>query len=182
VPARSISWRNVRVGAILTALLFTIGKFLLGLYLGKAGVGSAYGAAGSLVAVIVWVYYSAQIFFFGAEFTRVYADAHADAAIQPRSTALQVPKPINEIVTSASHQVPAPAERQQEPLSDAPGPGEPVNGTFHPGPIRAPVSRARPRDAKPGRSLLLALCVGFLFGRVSRQLKSSATARPDLTH
>lgn len=78
VPAVKISWRNVIVGAIGTSLLFTIGKFLLGLYLGKASVGSTYGAAGSLVAVIVWVYYSAQIFFFGAEFTRVYADAHAD--------------------------------------------------------------------------------------------------------
>jgi membrane protein len=76
VPAVHISWRDVRIGAIGTALLFTIGKVLLGLYLGKASVGSAYGAAGSLVAVIVWVYYSAQIFFFGAEFTRVYSDSH----------------------------------------------------------------------------------------------------------
>ena len=74
VPAVHISWRDVRVGAIGTAVLFTIGKLLLGLYLGKAGVGSAYGAAGSFVALIIWVYYSAQIFFFGAEFTRVYAD------------------------------------------------------------------------------------------------------------
>ena len=56
--------------------MFTIGKFLLGIYLGRASVGSAYGAAGSLVAVIVWVYYSAQIFFFGAAFTRVYSDMH----------------------------------------------------------------------------------------------------------
>jgi len=79
VPARSISWKNVGIGAIGSALLFTIGKLLLGLYLGKASVGSGYGIAGSLVAVIVWVYYSAQIFFFGAEFTRVYADAHATA-------------------------------------------------------------------------------------------------------
>jgi membrane protein len=77
VPAAHIEWQDVLIGAIGTALLFTIGKFLLGLYLGKASVGSAYGAAGSLVAVIVWVYYSAQIFFFGAEFTRVYSDAHA---------------------------------------------------------------------------------------------------------
>lgn len=76
VPAVHISWRNIWTGAIGTALLFTIGKLLLGLYLGKASVGSAYGAAGSLVAMIVWVYYSAQIFFFGAEFTRVYSDAH----------------------------------------------------------------------------------------------------------
>ena len=79
VPARHIPWRDVRIGAVGTALLFTIGKFLLGLYLGKASVGSAYGAAGSLVAVIVWVYYSAQIFFFGAEFTRVHADARVSA-------------------------------------------------------------------------------------------------------
>ncbi|MGA8028518.1 MAG: YihY/virulence factor BrkB family protein [Bryobacteraceae bacterium] len=77
VPAAEISWRNVAVGALGTALLFTLGKFLLGLYLGKASVGSTYGAAGSLVAVIVWIYYSAQIFFFGAEFTHVYAEAHA---------------------------------------------------------------------------------------------------------
>jgi len=76
VPARQISWRDVRIGAIGTAILFTVGKSVLGFYLGKASVGSAYGAAGSLVAVIVWVYYSAQIFFFGAEFTRVYADTH----------------------------------------------------------------------------------------------------------
>ena len=78
LPRTQISWRDVTVGAIGTALLFTIGKFLLGLYLGKASVGSAYGAAGSLVAVIVWVYYSAQIFFFGAEFTHVYSNARAD--------------------------------------------------------------------------------------------------------
>jgi len=62
-------------GAVATALLFTVGKALLGLYLGKAAVGSAYGAAGSLIAVIVWVYYSAMIFYFGAELTRVQAEA-----------------------------------------------------------------------------------------------------------
>jgi membrane protein len=81
VPARQISWRDVRIGAIGTAILFTLGKSVLGFYLGKASVGSSYGAAGSLVAVIVWVYYSAQIFFFGAEFTRVYADTHAGAGL-----------------------------------------------------------------------------------------------------
>lgn len=75
VPAVHVHWQDVIVGGIGTALLFTIGKLLLGLYLGKASVGSTYGAAGSLVAVVVWIYYSAQIFFFGAEFTRVYADA-----------------------------------------------------------------------------------------------------------
>ncbi len=76
VPAASIPWKDVGVGAIGTAFLFTIGKQLLGLYIGKASIGSTYGAAGSLVAVVVWIYYSAQIFFFGAEFTRVYAESH----------------------------------------------------------------------------------------------------------
>lgn len=73
VPEAKIAWRDVWVGAIITSLLFTIGKIGLGLYLGKTAVGSAYGAAGSLVVVIVWVYYSAMIFLFGAEFTRVFS-------------------------------------------------------------------------------------------------------------
>ena len=75
VPNAEVPWRDAMVGAVWTALLFTIGKLLLGLYLGKASVGSTYGAAGSLVAVVVWIYYSAQIFFFGAEFTHVYTEA-----------------------------------------------------------------------------------------------------------
>ena len=74
VPNVPIRWTEVGVGAIATALLFTAGKVLLAFYFSTAAVGSAYGAAGSLVALVVWVYYSAQIFFFGAVFTRVYAD------------------------------------------------------------------------------------------------------------
>jgi membrane protein len=76
VPAAPVDWRDVRVGAIVTALLFTLGKWLLGFYLGKASPGSGYGAAGSLVVLVVWVYYSAQIFYFGAEFTHVHAQAN----------------------------------------------------------------------------------------------------------
>jgi membrane protein len=76
VPAVRIRWHDVIAGAILTAVLFEIGKALLALYIGRAAVGSAYGAAGSLIALVVWVYYSAQIFFFGASFTRVYADTY----------------------------------------------------------------------------------------------------------
>lgn len=90
VPTAKVSWRDVGVGAVGTALLFTIGKFLLGLYLGRASVGSTYGAAGSFVAVIVWIYYSAQIFFFGAEFTRVYAEARGKkVGTAPSSPATQ---------------------------------------------------------------------------------------------
>jgi membrane protein len=75
VPDVPIKWRDVVVGGIATAVLFQIGKALLSLYMATAGVGSAYGAAGSIVAFVVWVYYSAQIFFFGAVFTNVYAKA-----------------------------------------------------------------------------------------------------------
>jgi len=85
VPDAKISWRDVGFGAIGTALLFTIGKFALGLYLGKASVGSTYGAAGSFVAVIVWIYYSSQIFFFGAEFTHVHAEAQNVSPVKERT-------------------------------------------------------------------------------------------------
>jgi membrane protein len=82
VPDIHVEWRDVIIGAAVTSLLFSIGKFLIGLYLGKASVGSAYGAAGSLVVFIVWVYYSAQIFFMGAEFTHVFAERHGSLAHQ----------------------------------------------------------------------------------------------------
>jgi membrane protein len=74
LPDVRIAWKDVWIGALITSFLFTLGKFLLGLYLGRTGVASTYGAAGSLVVVLVWVYYSAQILFFGAEFTQVHAN------------------------------------------------------------------------------------------------------------
>jgi membrane protein len=73
LPRVKIGWRDVWVGSVATALLFTIGKILVGLYIGQSRVGSGFGAAGSLVIVLVWVYYSAQIFLLGAEFTWVFA-------------------------------------------------------------------------------------------------------------
>ena len=72
LPDVDVSWRDVWVGALITSVLFTIGKQLIGIYLGRASVASAYGAAGSVVIVMLWVYYSAQILFLGAEFTQVY--------------------------------------------------------------------------------------------------------------
>ena len=72
LPDVKVAWRDVWLGAAVTSLLFTLGKFLIGLYLGKSAVASAYGAAGSLVIIVVWVYYSAQILLFGAEFTKVW--------------------------------------------------------------------------------------------------------------
>ena len=75
LPRVRIGWRDVWVGAAVTALLFSLGKSLIGLYLGRSGIASGFGAAGSLILVIVWTYYSAQIFLLGAEFTHVYAHA-----------------------------------------------------------------------------------------------------------
>jgi membrane protein len=73
LPDVHVSWKDVWIGAIVTGVLFTIGKFLIGLYLGNSSLGSTYGAAGSLAVFLVWVYYSALILFFGAEFSQVYA-------------------------------------------------------------------------------------------------------------
>jgi membrane protein len=73
LPAVKLAWRDVWMGAVMTAALFTVGKILIGLYLGNSTVGSAYGAAGSFVVLLVWIYYSTQILFFGAELTQVYA-------------------------------------------------------------------------------------------------------------
>jgi membrane protein len=89
LPDARIAWSDVWVGAAITALLFTLGKFLIGLYLGKSDVGSAYGAAGSLVIVLLWVYYSAQILLFGAEFTQVYANT-SGTSIVPTEQAVAV--------------------------------------------------------------------------------------------
>ncbi len=73
LPEAPLSWRDVWVGAVVTAGLFDLGKYAIGLYLGNSGVASSFGAAGSLIALLLWVYFSAQIFFLGAEFTRQYA-------------------------------------------------------------------------------------------------------------
>jgi len=76
LPDVRIQWRDVWIGAALTSALFTVGKFLIGLYLGHSGVSSTYGAAASLITVLLWVYYSSLIFFLGAEFTQVHASQY----------------------------------------------------------------------------------------------------------
>ena len=82
LPDVRLAWRDVWTGAFATAILFSIGKFLIGLYLGHSSVASSYGAAGSIVVLLVWVYYSAQVILLGAEFTRVYAE-HREGAPPP---------------------------------------------------------------------------------------------------
>lgn len=81
LPDIKIPWKDVWVGAIFTSILFNIGKFLIGLYLGNSDVGSAFGAAGSLLILLLWVYYSAQLILFGAEFTQVYSDRYGSKAL-----------------------------------------------------------------------------------------------------
>jgi membrane protein len=89
LPDVQIQWRDVWIGAVITAILFGIGKWLLGFYLGSGAAGSAYGAASSLITLLLWVYYSSQILLFGAEFTQVYA-ARAGRAFQPTEYAVLV--------------------------------------------------------------------------------------------
>lgn len=89
LPDVEIAWKDVKMGAFFTALLFMIGKFVIGLYIEKVGPGSAYGAAGSLIVILVWVYYTAAILFFGAEFTQVYADCFG-GKIRPAEYAVHV--------------------------------------------------------------------------------------------
>lgn len=76
MPSTPIAWRDVWVGAVVTSLLFELGKVLIGLYLGKAGISSSYAAAGAIAVILIWVYYAAQIFLLGAEFTKAYAQEH----------------------------------------------------------------------------------------------------------
>jgi len=83
LPDAKVAWRDVWIGSAVTAILFVVGKFALGIYLGKAAVGSSYGAAGSLIVLLVWVYWSAQILLFGGELTHLYASGASNAAALP---------------------------------------------------------------------------------------------------
>jgi membrane protein len=89
LPDAKIAWRDVWVGATLTAVLFALGKFVLGLYLGSGAAGSAYGAASSLITLLLWIYYAAQILLFGAEFTQVYANTYG-TRVEPQEHAVKV--------------------------------------------------------------------------------------------
>lgn len=89
LPDVKISWKDVRSGALFTAVLFMIGRFLIGFYISTTGTGSTYGAAGSLIVILVWVYYTAAILYFGAEFTQVYAE-YAGVKIEPAEFAVHI--------------------------------------------------------------------------------------------
>ena len=94
MPDVRIAWRDVWIGAATASLLFSVGKFLIGFYLGHSTVTSIYGAAGSLVTLLLWVYYSSLMFFFGAELTQVYATRYGSKV--PSVENAQSPRPANE--------------------------------------------------------------------------------------
>jgi membrane protein len=98
LPAVSIAWRDVIVGAVVTAALFSVGKIMIGLYLGNSAVASTYGAAGSIILVLIWVYYSTQIFLLGAEFTKVYAYRYGSRRGSPQPSHAP-PRAVRERVT-----------------------------------------------------------------------------------
>lgn len=112
LPDRQLAWKDVAVGAAATAFLFTVGKTLIGLYIGSSSVASSYGAAGALVIVLLWIYYSSQIFLLGAEFTKVWASHHgSQEAFAARNAdpavAAAAPSPVEKVIAhSASRRTP----------------------------------------------------------------------------
>jgi membrane protein len=102
LPDVRLAWRDVWTGAFATAVLFSVGKFLIGLYLGHSVVASSYGAAGSIIVLLVWVYYSAQVILLGAEFTRVYAEHREGAPPPPNELARRDPAAHPSVPTTPS--------------------------------------------------------------------------------
>ena len=96
LPDVEVKWRDVWVGSAMTALLFLVGKWALGLYLGSGAAGSAYGAASSLITLLLWIYYSSQILLFGAEFTQVYANK-CGSGVTPSTHAVRIEKTEEEV-------------------------------------------------------------------------------------
>jgi membrane protein len=138
LPDATIEWRDVRTGALVTAVLFVIGQAAISFYIGKAGVASAYGAAGSLLVLLLWVYYSAMILLFGAEFTRVYAETHGSR------------------IGAAPSDVDPNAKKTEDPKTAARDDGDPKAAASDGEPVRVPTERgdvartaSRDGDARP---------------------------------
>ncbi|KAF1049866.1 YihY/virulence factor BrkB family protein [Xylophilus sp.] len=122
MPSVEIAWRDVWIGAAVTALLFEFGKFLIGLYMGKAGVGSSYAAAGALAVILIWVYYAAQVFLLGAEFTKIFAAEHGSFRQQAAAAARQANAPPAAAGAPKAAAPPARAAAPEEDGLPEPGP------------------------------------------------------------
>jgi hypothetical protein len=145
IPRVHIAWHDVWIGAAFTAVLFAVGKFLIGFYIGKGGIASAFGAAGSLVVLIVWVYYAAQIFLLGAEFTWVFAHEHGSRRGQPRPEGSEIePTPQPEIQPA-----------RMLPVSMAPA-----------------ANTAMPKTTRSGRNPLVLVAGAFAMGAALAMFKS----------
>jgi membrane protein len=160
MPRAKIAWTDVWIGAVVTALLFTIGKFLIGLYLGKSGVTSAFGAAGSMVVLLIWVYYSAQIFLLGAEFTWVYAHHSGSRVVVPGSQPAEAEARKSDATRPETAGV---AERPQ------PVPGQAVAYPRRIDPALFTPQRDSLFDEYPVRNLGIAVASGLVVGAILRR-------------
>jgi membrane protein len=182
LPDVEIAWGDVWIGAVVTALLFSVGKFLLGYYLGSQTFGSTYGAAGSILIILLWVYYSAQILLFGAEFTQVYArrfgsriEPSEDAVpLEPEARAKQgMPRP-QQVEEAAQRQ----EDKKQNTSQPALGPVETIPGYIEPAPgptVKWPATQPAQRDktANNGYSVrrISLLIVAVIVGAIRNLIK-----------
>ncbi|MDB5104365.1 MAG: YihY/virulence factor BrkB family protein [Fibrobacteres bacterium] len=180
LPDVTCKWKDVWIGGVVTAFLFSLGRYLIGLYLGRGSVSSAYGAAGSLVIILLWIYYSSQILFFGAEFTKVYANtfgSHIKPSphAEPVSTGERVQQGMEGESTASPVEAkpaapkPSGATAAQPGRTTVPPPREPVTARHEraPGPlVRKQASSAGVRDGletvKRPLMVLFAGTIGFL--------------------
>jgi len=164
LPDVKVQWRDVWVGALVTALLFTLGKAALGWYLGRPGTTSTYGAAGSFVALLLWVYYSAQILFLGAEFTQVYAKAYG-SQIEPAENAVPVTEE-----TRAQQGIPRPEQLEQTAqLQERQVGGADTVSNLHSDREEATTAADQSPRAKPaGAGAVAGFLVGLLLARRQR--------------
>ena len=147
MPRVKVRWRDVWLGAVVTSLLFTVGKFIIGVYIGKSGIASGFGAAGSLVIILIWVYYSAQIFLIGAEFTWVYANTF-DPARTPKVIAA---------AESAAQDIPSRSTTPAVPATNLP-------------PVALPApSRAVPSLGQVALGVAYVLALRFIMSRLRRR-------------
>ncbi|MBC7971056.1 MAG: YihY/virulence factor BrkB family protein [Verrucomicrobia bacterium] len=161
LPDVNVAWKDLWIGAATTALLFNIGKFLIGLYLGSSGASSTYGAAGSLVVILLWVFYSAQILLFGAEFTQVFAK-YRGSEITPSAHAVRIPQ-----ATQAQAEMPV----------DHDAAGQKYRGTASVTPEQSTLARPPARSRKTGSIAALLGSVVMLAGTVRRSSQRSHRRR-----
>jgi membrane protein len=169
LPRVEIAWGDVWVGAGVTSLLFAVGKLLIGLYLARSGAASSFGAAGSLVIVLLWVYYSAQIFLLGAEFTRTYAYRHGTRAGRGKPARSGKPQASRRGAAEPPSPAPTPAPVAR-PSGARPAPAD-VAGPY------VPIDRPMPAFAKLRLAAGVAATVGLIAGEVLNELRRRGRLR-----